>query len=78
MCLVLMSPTSVRCMQTCAKAQAENKNRNEPEFSFKMILLTWCMAEFGKRCEAQLNWEAILKDTEITADPVSIYTIQQL
>jgi hypothetical protein len=37
------------------QAQAENKNKNEPEFSFKMILLTGCMAEFGKRFEAQLN-----------------------
>jgi hypothetical protein len=43
-----------------------------------MILLTGCMAEFGKRFEAQLNWEAILKETEVTADPGSIYTNQQL
>jgi translation initiation factor 4G len=55
-------------------AQSERKNKDEPEFSFRKLLVSRCQVEFEKSSEVELNREAKLKDIEETTDPVSVYT----
>jgi translation initiation factor 4G len=57
-------------------AQPERKNKDEPEFSFRKLLVNRCQVEFEKSSEVELNREAKLKEIEETADPVSICTKQ--
>jgi translation initiation factor 4G len=55
-------------------AQPERKNRDEPEFSFRKLLVNRCQVEFEKSSEVELNREAKLKEIEETTDPVNICT----
>jgi translation initiation factor 4G len=55
------------------QAQADRKNKDEPEFSFRKLLVSRCQVEFEKSSEVELNREVKLKEIEETADPVSIY-----
>jgi translation initiation factor 4G len=53
------------------QSQADRK-KDEPEFSFRKLLVSRCQVEFEKSSEVELNREAKLKEIEETTDPVSI------
>jgi translation initiation factor 4G len=50
------------------QAQADRKTKDEPEFSFRKLLVRRCQMEFEKSSEAELNREAKLKEIEETTD----------
>jgi hypothetical protein len=54
-------------------SQPERKNKDDPEFSFRKLLVSRCQEEFEKSSEVVLNRAAKLREIEETTDTVSIY-----
>lgn len=52
-----------------------DRKKNEPEFSFRKLLVSRCQVEFEKSSQVELNREAKLKKIEETTDPVSLYEL---
>ncbi|XP_021924394.1 eukaryotic translation initiation factor 4 gamma 3-like [Zootermopsis nevadensis] len=52
------------------KVPAQRGNKDEPEVTFRKLLLGRCRAEFEKNSESGINQEATQKEIEETADPV--------
>ena len=53
---------------------AEMRNKDEPEYNFRKLLVNRCQIEFEKNSVVELDREAKLTEIEQTADPVSIDT----
>jgi hypothetical protein len=53
------------------RVRAECRNVDEPEVTFRRLLLDRCQEEFEKNSGVELNWEARLKEIQQTTDPVS-------
>jgi translation initiation factor 4G len=54
---------------------AERRNKDEPEVTFRKLLVNRCQAEFEKNSEVELNREAKLEEIEQTTDPVSFQCV---
>jgi hypothetical protein len=63
-----------KVLSSTMQAQADRKTKDEPEFSFRKLLVSRCQMEFEKSSEVELNREAKLKEIEETTDQVSTYT----
>jgi translation initiation factor 4G len=53
---------------------AEHRNKDEPEYNFRKLLVNRCQIEFEKNSVVELNREAKLREIEQSTDPVSINT----
>jgi translation initiation factor 4G len=53
---------------------AELRNKDEPEYTFRKLLVNRCQVEFEKNSVVELDREAKLTEIEQTTDPVSIET----
>jgi hypothetical protein len=53
------------------RVPAEHRNVDEPEVTFRRLLLNRCQEEFEKDSDVELNREARLKQIQQTTDPVS-------
>jgi hypothetical protein len=53
------------------RVPAEHRNTNEPEVTFRKLLLNRCQEEFEKNSEVELNREARLREIQQTTEPVS-------
>lgn len=50
---------------------AEHRNKDEPEYTFRKLLVNRCQVEFEKNSE--VNREAKLEEIEQTTDPVRCF-----
>lgn len=57
-----------KLLSASMQSQTERKNKDEPEFSFRKLLVSRCQIEFEKSSEVELNREAKLKEIEETTD----------
>lgn len=53
---------------------SETKNKDEPDYTFRKLLVNRCQMEFEKNSVVELDREAKLTEIELTADPVSTDT----